>query len=186
MWPEDEKRCTPCTKVHGNLLRGYAKKFAPREGRSLVFSHLWEGFEKEEQEQARKEEERRLREGGDSVHEQADDGEKEYWRQFEEREAERRAKRKAVEEVRREEERRVIREMLGGMGMREEDQPQARRMGKIAYDGMPGPGKSSFSHCLLTHFIKLFFQLSDADSNTNSTNSYTTSSRPNHRSLKGS
>ncbi|KIJ54213.1 hypothetical protein M422DRAFT_241464 [Sphaerobolus stellatus SS14] len=151
MWPEDEKRCTPATHVHGNLLRGYAKKFAPREGRSLVFSQLWAGLEADaKQHKLRRdgsadsllEENEREELEGQMEHEEIDDGERDYWRSYEERERERKAKRRAEEEVRKMEEARVIREMLGGVGCSEADQPQARKMGKIAYDGMPGPAEN--------------------------------------------
>jgi hypothetical protein len=167
MWPEDEKRSSPCTRVHGELLRRYAKKFAPREGRTLMYSKLWEGIEQEEVEEEAevvageagccsssgltttitsfgsrlmKMSEEEVRKALERVHESQPDEARDYWRRYEEKLAEERAKRKAEEEVRRKEEERVISEMLGGLGMREEDQPQARRMGKMAYDGMPGPG----------------------------------------------
>lgn len=138
MWPEDEKRTTESARVHGELLRGYAKRFGPREGRSFVWGTLWAGHDADAA----------GRRGGLSaevkraqqIHDEEPDSSKEYWRAFEKREAEARARRKAEEAVQRLEEERVICELLQGKGMAEQDQPQARRMRRMAYDGMPGPG----------------------------------------------
>ena len=38
-------------------------------------------------------------------------------------------------------EEKVISGLLGGMGMREEHQLQARQMKQLVYDGIPGPGE---------------------------------------------
>ena len=133
MWPEDEKRATESVCVHGALLRGYARRFAPREGRSLVRGRLLEPREAAAGAGA----------PSQVKHERQADSHKAYWRAFEEREAEARARRKAEAAVVRAEEEKVISELLGGTGMREEDQPQARRMKRMAYDGMPGPGESA-------------------------------------------
>lgn len=140
MWPEDEKRTTESARVHGELLRGYAKRFGPREGRSLVWSPLWR--ETEAEAAAVKMSLERGAKGSASLrHEKQPDSKKSYWKVFEEQEAEGRARRKAEAEVERMEEERVICELLGGAGMRDEDQPQARKMKQMAYDGMPGPGE---------------------------------------------
>lgn len=129
--------------MHGELLRGYAKRFVPREGRSLVWGRLWQGSEADAQYRAMTSASTSpsWRGAGSHRHEMQPDSKKEYWRRYEEAEAEARARRKAEAAVERLEEERVICELLGGAGMREEDQPQARRMKRMAYDGMPGPGE---------------------------------------------
>jgi len=139
MWPEDEKRTTESSRVHGELLRRYTKLFRPREGRCLVRGQLWEGSEADARYRAAAVP--AWRGPGSAWHDRQPHSRREYWKMYEERQAEARALRKAAEEVDRMEEERVICELLGGAGMREKDQPQARRMKKMAYDGMPGPAE---------------------------------------------
>lgn len=176
MWPEDEKRTTESAQVHGDLLRGYAKRFGPREGRSLVWSPLWVSADRAASSSSNSSSSsstsphRKAPHYYSNVpvlstsptsttpttttattsstssisspdHEAHCDSDKSYWAQWESAQAALRARRKAESEVARLEEERVISELLDGAGMREEDQPQARRMRRMAYDGMPGPAE---------------------------------------------
>ncbi|KAF8527601.1 hypothetical protein BU17DRAFT_61726 [Hysterangium stoloniferum] len=141
MWPEDEKRMTESARVHGALLRAYARRFGPREGRSLCWSALLR-----EEEEIEREALGLTPDGSNSSssdvsaeHDAYPDSSSPYWEAYEAKQAALRARRKALEMMQRLEEERVICELLGGQGMREEDQPQARRMKRMAYDGMPGP-----------------------------------------------
>ncbi|GJJ13426.1 hypothetical protein Clacol_007680 [Clathrus columnatus] len=160
MWPEDEKRTTESAKVHGELLRGYAKRFGPREGRSLVWSQLWVSADRASSPTSTGTRDKsptspitinntaaaavattRPSILTNSDHEAHSDSDTSYWAQWESQQAAVRARRKAEDAVARLEEERVIGELLDGAGMREEDQPQARRMRRMAYDGMPGPAE---------------------------------------------
>lgn len=165
MWPEDEKRTTESAQVHGDLLRGYAKRFGPREGRSLVWSPLWVSADRASSASASSSSSSTSPHRGQHhpppppplttsptssptitptatpEHDAHCDSDKSYWAHWESQQAALRARRKAESEVARLEEERVISELLDGAGMREEDQPQARRMRRMAYDGMPGPAE---------------------------------------------